>query len=636
MFLKRRLVVASLLVLVLLASAGLAQWLRHPRCGVTDAMPDVIYVAAGAGEQERRIDALVDFLGAHPNRSVPAIWLGDDPEKNRWSRKDQANLTTVQWAQLYLSNRLSAIGLSREESRGYSAAPPAIVLRKGHGTDAEMEALASRLAAMNNVSVVGLVTSPYHMRRLVSRFVSHNKVPVTLRLIPAPWCANDFMPWTTVPEVLKLIRDSAGLTDVRLLQRWPCGHSWGLLDLVWVIALVCLVYTWLLYPLLLGLVTAFAKNRPVPSGFHPSRVDVLMAAYNEDKVIEARLANLLDVLEQAGVLPVSHIHVGVDQSTDRTWEVVSQFAAQHPEVVPRKMEQRTGKVGILKALANECRPQDATAAQVFLLTDANTHFSPDAIPMMLRHFSDDRVGGVCGRLVFQKNMDSMLNQNAATSEGAYWTFETWLKTCESKLDSCLGANGAIYMMRQRLFWLAVPDNTIVDDFVLGMKVREQGFAMRYEPGAMAYEELPDEEGEWGRRVRIGAGDYQTMQLCGRCLSPSYGWFAWSFFSHKVMRWLTPHALALLGISSLFIAIGSVINWCSGALCLIRFFLALSVLSVFCVFLVLSLPQGLALSQRHSVLKLLRHFALMQLALMVGFFRFSRGDLKGHWNRTART
>src|SRR6185503_6079299 len=110
-----------------------------------------------------------------------------------------------------------------------------------------------------------------------------------------------------------------------------------------------------------------------------------------------------------------------------------------------------------------------------------------------------------------------------TDESVYWKFETWLKTRESELDSCLGANGAIYAIRARLFWASIPPNTIIDDFVIGMKVREQGYRMLYEPRAIALEELPPEVAhEWKRRVRIGAGDYQAIRLCRACLSPSFG------------------------------------------------------------------------------------------------------------------
>ena len=106
------------------------------------------------------------------------------------------------------------------------------------------------------------------------------------------------------------------------------------------------------------------------------------------------------------------------------------------------------------------------------------------------------------------------------------------------------------MIRTGLFWAEIPDNTIIDDFVIGMKVREQGYRMVYAPTAVAREELPETlDDEWRRRIRIGAGDYQALVLCRKCLLPRYGKFAWMFWSHKVARWFTPHLLLLLTISS---------------------------------------------------------------------------------------
>ena len=96
-------------------------------------------------------------------------------------------------------------------------------------------------------------------------------------------------------------------------------------------------------------------------------------------------------------------------------------------------------------------------------------FRPDALRQLARHFDDATIGGVCGRLVFVKP-----GEQNPDAEGSYWSFETKLKLLESALGSCLGANGAIYAIRPALWWNELPSNTIVDDFVIGMKVREYG------------------------------------------------------------------------------------------------------------------------------------------------------------------
>jgi hypothetical protein len=221
-----------------------------------------------------------------------------------------------------------------------------------------------------------------------------------------------------------------------------------------------------------------------------------------------------------------------------------------------------------------------------------------------------------------------------TDESSYWNLETRLKGAESALDSCLGANGAIYAIRAGLFPAHFPDNTIIDDFVIGMKVREQGQRLVYEPAAVATEELPATvEAEWRRRVRIGAGAYQALALCWRCLLPRYGVFAWMFWSHKVLRWFTPHLLVAGGglLSCLVVRLLSqdaeappssasqqLSNLTTGFL------------------LLLALVSAVWLSKRgRKGLKLLGYFLTMQAALFAGFLRFCKGNLRGTWQRTER-
>ena len=217
---------------------------------------------------------------------------------------------------------------------------------------------------------------------------------------------------------------------------------------------------------------------------------------------------------------------------------------------------------------------------------------------------------------------SVVSSVSGTDEPVYWNFETRLKMAESSLDSCLGANGAIYAVRSELFSMDIPGNTIIDDFVIGMKVREQGYRMVYEPGAVATEDLPETvQDEWRRRIRIGAGAYQALSLCRACLSPRYGVFAWMFWSHKVMRWFTPHLMVGL------LVIGCWLLGAPAARLAGHGYWVLGLLGVFVV--------GLASRRFRKGLKLLSYFITMQVALLMGFVRYCRGNLSGAWARTER-
>ncbi|MCK5529102.1 MAG: glycosyltransferase family 2 protein, partial [Kiritimatiellae bacterium] len=244
---------------------------------------------------------------------------------------------------------------------------------------------------------------------------------------------------------------------------------------------------------------------------------------------------------------------------------------------------------------------------------------------------DDKVGGVCGRLIFLPLVSDGDVDDGDSPESSYWGWETRLKMAESVLDSCLGANGAIYAMRSELFWDKIADNTLIDDFVLGMKIREQGLRMVYEPDAVAEEVLPVQTAEWGRRVRIGAGAYQSLGFCGRCLLPSYGKFSWMFWSHKVLRWFTPHLLLfLLGCLSYWLVAGSGENQ------ILHVGITSCVIVVMSIAMFFAKKTGLRDSRLAQPFLLLDHFVTMQVALFFGFVRYCRGGLKGQWTRTPRS
>ncbi len=382
-----------------------------------------------------------------------------------------------------------------------------------------------------------------------------------------------------------------------------------------------LAYAWLIYPGLLLLWPVKRRSAPAVEEEALPFVAVLLAAHNEEAVLPQRLENLATQDYPADRL---RLYAGDDASDDRTREVVIGWM-QKARIGTRLVfaDQRGGKMAMLKRLAgvaDEDAASGAFPATILILTDANTMFAPDTVRKLARHFCDAGVGGVCGRLVLRHAA------GGATDEPHYWELETRLKEKESALDSCLGANGAVYAVRRSLFWREAPNNTIVDDFVLGMKVREQGAQMRFDSTGVAWEELPPAlSDEWRRRVRIGAGAFQALRLCGRCLLPRYGLFAWMFWSHKVLRWFTPHLLILS-------AVVGVLGWAGGGRP-----------SVVWASRVALLPPALCLAalvmgagrRRPTALRGAFYFVVMQAALFVGFLRFCRGGLAGTWDRTAR-
>lgn len=377
-----------------------------------------------------------------------------------------------------------------------------------------------------------------------------------------------------------------------------------------------LLYSWIFFPALL----AFVRGRrpgPAAESVPPPTLAIAVSAYQEENCIADRIRNIqgLDYPPENWVA-----WVGVDGSKDRTGEEAAAAAAGCDSIRVHDFPMNRGKVAVLKDLVARARAA-TPAPDILVFTDANTNFAPDALRHLCAPFSDPAVGGVCGRLSFIKP------DGSETEENVYWRIENWLKAKESEIDSCLGANGAIYAIRSSLFWSEIPSNTIIDDFVIGMKVRESNFRMVYEPAAVATETLPFTiTDEWKRRVRIGAGDFQALRLCGSCLGPSFGAFAWLFWSHKVLRWFTPH-LALAGF---LLALAGTLVWQSST--------AILFLAAYGLFGIAALLGGRRSSRGGPAAQALRglhYLAVMNAAVFAGFMRFCRGNLEGRWQRTER-
>ncbi len=389
-----------------------------------------------------------------------------------------------------------------------------------------------------------------------------------------------------------------------------------------------LVYTWGVYPaILLLLERRCTKPAATENTEKTLHVAVILSAYNEEKHLAARVRNLRELDYPSELLD---IYVGLDGCSDKSMDEVVSASGGSDNVHISDFPTRRGKVVVLKDLVRKAVSDNGNDI-LLLFTDANTTFQNNVLGKVLPYFADGKIGGVCGRLIFKTEMPGNA-ESCNMPETSYWGLETKFKIAESCIDSCLGANGAIYIIRAPLFCADIPDNTLIDDFVLGMKIREQGWRLIYEPDAIAMEELPDTSAEWARRVRIGAGGYQAVKLCGRCLLPDYGRFAWMFWSHKILRWFTPHITLALIIFFTIWLLGYNGNYRQ----IIYIITGIVVAGIGIIALLAKFYEGN--KNRGKIIDfavLLWHFFVMQAALFVGFIKYCRGGLSGHWTRTPR-
>jgi cellulose synthase/poly-beta-1,6-N-acetylglucosamine synthase-like glycosyltransferase len=335
-------------------------------------------------------------------------------------------------------------------------------------------------------------------------------------------------------------------------------------------------------------------------------LSLLIAAHNEASVIEERVLNALQMAYPPDRLEIA---VASDGSEDGTTETVRRYAERGVRLLDYKP--RRGKAATLNTAIAELK------GEIILLSDANTYTDSTAARKIVRGFKDPKVGVVCGRLVLT---DPATGSNA---DSLYWKYETFLKRCESRLGALLGSNGAIYAIRRELF-LPIPNDTIVDDIVIPLQAKlRTGCAIVYDYEAVAYEETaPDIHAEFQRRSRIGAGGFQSILLLWRLLNPRRGWVALTFLGHKILRWLCPFFMVGAFFSNLLLLEEPLYRW--------MIFAQLG-------FYMTSLAAAFVPGRYRSLkpLRLTTMFTSMNLALLVGFWRFASGNQRGLWRPTAR-
>ena len=376
--------------------------------------------------------------------------------------------------------------------------------------------------------------------------------------------------------------------------------------LLWV-SIGVVVYTYAAYPVILWVAAKLSRPcRSIPSSEFFPFVSLIIAAYKEDKVIVQRLTNALTLNYPADRYEVL---VGCDGNEDLTGELVRTFDDHRIRLIQYPV--RRGKASVL----NDTVPQ--AQGEILIFSDANTDMHPDALRNLARHFTASFVGGVCGQLILQ---DAATGKNV---DGVYWKYENFLKKKEADLGALLGVNGGIYAIRKELFQ-PIPANTIIDDFLIGMRIHEQGYELLYDPTAIAYEETAETiQAEFQRRIRIGAGGFQSLVWLWKLLDPRRGWIAFCFLSHKLLRWVCPFFMLTAYLSNLLL-IDDI--WYARLFIMQTLFYLTAAAGLWC-FHEVAIPRWMRLPSM---------FVSMNAALFFGFFRWLRGIRSGTWKRTERS
>jgi biofilm PGA synthesis N-glycosyltransferase PgaC len=347
--------------------------------------------------------------------------------------------------------------------------------------------------------------------------------------------------------------------------------------------------------------TGTASNVGLPS------VTVLIPAHNEERWIARKIENAI-ALEYPSER--RHVLVACDGCTDRTVAIAESYAQHGVEV--QQYLQRRGKT----ALLNRVIPTVTT--EIVVVTDATAQLSAEALRLLANHFRDPQVGCVTGPRVCVSTESA-----ASEGEGLYWRYEAWVKRSESRLGTCLGANGQIMAVRKSLF-PHLPD--INDDFYVGMKVLVfDGAKVLFEPEAKAF--IPAAatlRQELERKIRTNVCFLRDMHYLGQGLNPRRSPIWWRLLSHHVMRRIVPFAM----IAAFTVAL---LLWQEGGL-LYRL-LAISQVAFYGSAII-----GFLLERRHARLRIFYfpfYFCFANLAVLLAWTRWARGTQQYTWKRAER-
>ncbi len=355
------------------------------------------------------------------------------------------------------------------------------------------------------------------------------------------------------------------------------------------------------------------KKKDADPAYEPD-VTLFIAAYNERDYVEEKIKN-----SQELDYPREKLHMVwvTDGSDDGTPDLLRKYEGVEVHHLP----ERNGKIGAMN------RGMKLVTSPIVVFCDANTMLGKESIRRIVRLFSDPKVGCVSGeKRIFSKEKDTA----AGAGEGLYWKYESTLKKWDAELYSVVGAAGELFAIRRELYQ-EVERDTLLDDFIISLRVAQKGFTIKYDPEAYAIETASaNVKEELKRKIRISAGGIQSVIRLRSLLNIfRYGTLSFQYISHRVLRWtLAPLSLLLMLVIGLILALKegivdlgfySIIFWLQ-----IAFYLAALL--------------GWYLENRSVRIKLLfvpYYFFIMNLSVFLGFKRYIKRTQTVNWERAKR-
>ena len=388
--------------------------------------------------------------------------------------------------------------------------------------------------------------------------------------------------------------------------------------LFWALLFI-IVYTYVGYGILLFIIIKIRRlfkigNKEEVDPSYEPEVTLFIAAYNEKDYVEAKMKNTLELEYPKEKLNIIWVTDGSDDGTP-------DLLKDYPNTTVHHLDERNGKIGAMN------RGMAFVKTPIVIFSDANTNLGKGSIRRIANLFGNPKVGCVSGeKRIVNKESDAA----SGAGEGLYWKYESALKKWDAELYSVVGAAGELFAIRTELY-RHVEKDTLLDDFMISLRVAQDGYTIQYDPEAYAIETASaNVKEELKRKIRISAGGIQSIVRLSSLLNVfKFGTLSFQYISHRVLRWsLTPLCLVLL------IPVLSILAANEGFMSF-TFYATMFWLQL--LFYAAAL-LGWFLENRETRVKILfvpYYFFIMNLSVVLGFFRYMKKSQSVNWERAKR-
>ena len=381
-----------------------------------------------------------------------------------------------------------------------------------------------------------------------------------------------------------------------------------IIKLIFWISFGLIIYIYIGYFCLIWIISRFYPEPVYNDVTDLPKISLIVAAYNEEKVIAEKIQNCLSLDYPPERL---EILIGSDGSTDKTNDILRMV--DDPRIKVSIFQGRHGKNWVLNQLVKE------SAGDILVFTDANIIYDKNALKNLVIPFKQEKVGGVIGKLYLFAG--GKINRHSV--EQTYWSVESLLRKFETRIRNTFGTNGAIYAIRRSLYPDLPTETAVADDTYIVNSVLKQGYYIINSENATAHESIVDDIfNEMKRRIRICARNLNGIRYFKSLLHPKHGYIALGLWSHKIFRWFAPFPLIALFISTLFLINKPFYPW----------------VLIFELAFILCALIGIVLNLLKIKIKFLSYcayFLVINAGLLIGFLKFLLHLQKPYWETTNR-